>query len=228
MHARPIGERRAGDDDRPEQFRPQRCEDHDRPAGLAVSDHARLAVGVRMAADHLLDEQRFGARDTLDRLSGHRLRQEADEIAGMARLHRDADLAVRLEPANSRTMPGARVDDDERPPLVIDFDVLGRNDAHQHIVHRLIQLAAVSDQFGGILQDMRRSLRDVFPILIAALAQDVQEQDAALARVRPCIRLPTRQTLTSRRPVALGCSSTWFDLTVVQLIEGAGRLRTLI
>jgi hypothetical protein len=27
-------------------------------------------------------------------------------------------------------------------------------------------------------------LRDVFPILIAALTQDVQEQDAALARVR--------------------------------------------
>ena len=66
---------------------------------------------------------------------------------------------------------------------MIDFDVLGRNDAHQRIVDRLIQLAAVDDQFGGILQDMRRGLRDVLPILIAALTHDVQEQDAALARI---------------------------------------------
>ena len=107
-----------------EQFRPQRRQDHDGPAGLAIADHARLAVGFRMAADDLLDEHGFGARDTLDCLSGHRLRQEADEIAGMARLHRDADFAVRLEPADSRTMPGARIDHDERPPVEINFDVL--------------------------------------------------------------------------------------------------------
>ena len=80
-------------------------------------------------------------------------------------------------------MPGAGIDDDERPPVEINFDAFGRNDAHQHIIHRLIQLAAVDDQFGGILQDMRRRLRDVFPILVAALTQDVQEQDAALARI---------------------------------------------
>jgi hypothetical protein len=30
---------------------------------------------------------------------------------------------------------------------------------------------------------MRRGLRDVFPILIPASAQDVQEQDTALARI---------------------------------------------
>jgi hypothetical protein len=32
---------------------------------------------------------------------------------------------------------------------------------------RLVQLAAVDDQFGGILKDVGRSLRDVFPVLIA-------------------------------------------------------------
>ena len=183
MHARPIGKRRASDDDRSEQFRPQRRQDHDGPAGLAVSDHARLAVGFRMAADDFLDEHRFGARDAFDRLSWHRLGQEADEIAGMTRLHCDADFAVRLEPADSRTMPGARIDHDERSPIEINFDVFGRNDAHQRIIDRFIQLAAVNDQFGGILQDMRRRLRDVFPILIAASTQDVQEQNAALARI---------------------------------------------
>ena len=65
----------------------------------------------------------------------------------------------------------------------INFDALGWNDAHQRIIDRFIQLAAVDDQFGGILQDMRRRLRDVFPILIAAPAHDVQEQDAALSRI---------------------------------------------
>jgi hypothetical protein len=30
---------------------------------------------------------------------------------------------------------------------------------------------------------MRRRFRDVFPILIAALTQDVQKQNAALARI---------------------------------------------
>ena len=100
---------------------------------------------------------------SLDRLPGHRLRQESDEIAGMARLHRDADFAVGLEAANSRAVSGARVDDDERPPGVIDLDALWWNDAHQHIIDRLLQLAAVDDQFRGILQDMRRGLRRRVP-----------------------------------------------------------------
>ena len=69
-------------------------------------------------------------------------------------------------------------------PLVeINFDAFGRNDAHQYIIHGFIQLAAVDDQFGGILQDMWCRLRDVFPILVAALTQHVQEQNTALARI---------------------------------------------
>ena len=57
---------------------------HDGPAGLAIADHAGLAVGIGMKRDDLFEEDRFGARDVLDRLAGHRLGQEADEIAGMA------------------------------------------------------------------------------------------------------------------------------------------------
>jgi len=123
------------------------------------------------------------ARDALDCLSRHRLRQEAYEIAGMAGFHRNADFAVGLETSDSRTMPGAGIDDDERPAVEIYFDAFRRNDAHERIIYRFIELAAVNDQFGGILQDMRRRLRDVFPILIAASTQDVQEQDAPLASV---------------------------------------------
>ncbi len=81
-----------------------------------------------MQRDDLLEEDRLGARDVLDGLARHRIGQEADEIAGMAGLERDADLAVGLEAADAGTMPGARVDDDERPPRRIDLDARRRND----------------------------------------------------------------------------------------------------
>ena len=100
-------------------------QDHDGPTGLAIADHARLAVGVRMQRDDFFDENRFGARDVLDRLSGHRFGQKADEVAGMTRFHRDADLAVRLEAANAGSVPRARIDHHERPALEIDFHALG-------------------------------------------------------------------------------------------------------
>ncbi|MCY1246084.1 hypothetical protein D9M72_592860 [compost metagenome] len=43
-HAGPIGERRAGDNDRAEELWPERGDDHHGPPGLAIADHARLAV----------------------------------------------------------------------------------------------------------------------------------------------------------------------------------------
>ena len=63
----------------------------------------------------------------------------------------------------------------------IDLHALGRDDAHQRIVDRLLQLAAVDDQFGRVTQDVRCGLGDVLAILVAALAQDVQEQHGTLS-----------------------------------------------
>jgi hypothetical protein len=125
-------------------------------------------------------------------------------------------------------MAGARIDHDERSPIEINFDAFGRNDAHKGIIHRLIQLAAVDEQFRGILQDMWRRLRDVFPVLIAASAQNVQEQDAALARSPSCTPRPKRQALISGRPAGLRFPSTYLHLTVAKFTQGASRHRTLI
>ena len=147
VHAGPIGQRRSGDDDRAEQFGAHGGQHHHRPAGLAVADHAGLAVGLGMQRDDLFEEDRFGARDVLDGLARHRIRQEADEIAGMAGLEGDADLAVGLEAADARAVAGARIDDDERPARRIDLDALRRNDAHQHVVDRPLERAAVDDEF---------------------------------------------------------------------------------
>ena len=84
-----------------------------------------------MQRDHLFEELRFGARDVLDRLAGHRIGQEADEIAGVSRLESDADFAVGLETANSWTVAGPRIDDDEGSLRRIDLDPFGRDDLDQ-------------------------------------------------------------------------------------------------
>ena len=86
---------------------------------------------MRMQRDDFFEEYRLGAGDILDGLARHRLRQEADEIAGMPGLEGDADFAVGLEAADARTVSGARIDDDERSPRRIDLDAGGRNDPHQ-------------------------------------------------------------------------------------------------
>ena len=44
---------------------------------------AGLAVGFGVELDHALEEGGFGVRNVLDRLARYRVREEADEIAGM-------------------------------------------------------------------------------------------------------------------------------------------------
>ena len=124
-----------------------RRQHHDRPAGLAIADHAGLAVGLGMQRDDLFEKDRLGARDVLDRLAGHRLGQEADEVAGMAGLERDADLAVGLEAADAGAVAGARIDDDERPPRHDRSSMPGGGTiAHQAIIDRPLERAAVDDK----------------------------------------------------------------------------------
>ena len=157
-HAGPVFERRPGDDDRPEELGAERGEDHHRPARLAVADHAGLALGLRVAGDHRLEEDRLGAGDVENGLAGHRVGQEADEIGGVAGLHRDADLAVGLEAADARSMPRPRVDDHERPLLRVDRHALGRRDAREQVVHRPLQPPAVEDELSLVVEYVRRDL----------------------------------------------------------------------
>ena len=182
-HAGPVGERRARDDEGTEELGPHGREHHDGPSSLAIADHAGLAFGIGMQRDDLFKEHCFGARNVLDRLARHGVGQKADEITGMSGLERDADLAVRLEPADARAVPGARIDDNERPAQRIDLDSCGRNDAHQGIIDRSLQAAAVDDELDFVLEHMRRSLREMLAVLIAALAHDVPEQHGPLRRI---------------------------------------------
>jgi hypothetical protein len=136
-----------------------------------------------MQGDDFLDEHRLGSRDILDGLAGHRFGQEADEVTGVTGLHCHADFAVSLEAADSRAVAGAGIDHHERASLEIDFHSARRSDAHQAIVHRPLQVSAVDDQIDRIVEHMRCGLGQVLAVLDAALAHDIEEQDAALSRV---------------------------------------------
>ena len=169
----------------PVRFGVDRRHHHDLPTGLAVGDDYRLAFRVRMACRHILDEDRLRATDIFDRLSRHRLWQEADEVAGVTGRHRDADLAVLLHAADAGTVAGARIDDDDGCLGGIDLGAGGRNDAHQRVVHRPLQRAAVAHEFRLELQDVRDLLGALLQVGVAALSQDIERQDGALPGIEP-------------------------------------------
>ena len=138
-----------------------------------------------MQRDHALQEGCLGARDVPDRLPWHWLGQEADEVAGVARLQSNADLACGLETADPRPVPGTRVDDDERTLPRVDLHAARRNDPGQDIVDGARQLAAVDHELGLELQDVGRSLGIVRRIVLAALSHHIEEQDRALKGIGP-------------------------------------------
>src|SRR4051812_8512423 len=129
VYASPVGQRRTGEHDRAGQVRADRAHHHDLPAGLAVADQTRLALGLRVPGDDLLDKARLGQADILDRLTRHRLRQEPDKITGVTGRQRDADLAVVLHAADARPVPGPRVEYDEGALAPIDRYARWRHNA---------------------------------------------------------------------------------------------------
>src|SRR5262249_55124632 len=112
-----------------------------------------------------------------------RIRQEADEVAGMPCLEGDADFAISLEAPDARTVASARIDDDEGALLRIDLDARRRDDADQRIVEGSGGCASVDQKLDGILEYVRGGLGHVLAILITALAHDVPEQERALGGI---------------------------------------------
>jgi hypothetical protein len=94
-----------------------------------------------------------------------------------------SNFAVGLEAANARSMARARVHYDERPPTRLDGYALRRHDAHEAIIDRALERAAVDDELRLVIEDIRHSLGHMLAVLIAALAQDVPKQNRALGCV---------------------------------------------
>src|SRR4029077_17613660 len=187
VDARPIRKRCAGEHNRSDEIRPNSTHHHHLPSRLAITDEAGLAFGLRVALSNDLDETRFGAADVLNRLAWHRLGQETDEVAWMARLHSHANLAVMLHAADSRTGPGARIKHDEGTPCRINLVPGGRDDPHQTVVDRPIEAPSVCNKLELEAQDIRRLSSHVLEMIVAALAQHVEEQYGALARINPIV-----------------------------------------
>ena len=166
----PVGKRGASQQDRPGQFRPGRRHHHDLPAGLAIGDDNRLALGLRVQGRHPFHKHRFRPADILDGLAFHGGRQESHEIAGMAGLQRHADLAFLLHAADARTMAGTWIDNDEGDFGRIGPGSLRWHDPDQEIVHRPGQRAAIQHQIRLIIEHMRNLAGIMFSIDIPALA----------------------------------------------------------
>ena len=186
-HAVPVGERRPGDDDGAEQLGTGRRGHHHLPASLAVADHDRLALRLRMQLDHPLKERGLGLHHVLDGLAGDRIGQEAHEVAGMAGAHGHADLAVGLESADPGPVPGAGVDDHERPLLRIDRDAARRGDPDHAVIHRPGQRRPAEHELAAEAQDMGRPLRHVLVKLVAALTHHVEVEDTSLPSIDPVV-----------------------------------------
>ena len=142
-----------------------------------------LAVRIGMKSDHFLQEHRFGARDVLEGLARHRIGQETNEIAGMAGLESDADLAVGLEAGDARAVPRAWIDDDEWTPPLVDVDALRRDDARKRVVDRPFERTAIDHDLGRIAEHVRRVLGHMLVVLVAALPHHIPEQDVPLRGV---------------------------------------------
>ena len=138
-----------------------------------------------MTRRDVVDEDRLGATDILDRLARHRLRQKADEIARVTRRQRDADLAVLLHAADARTVAGARIDDDDGCLGRIELRVVGWDDADQGIVHGPFQRAPVAHHLRLEMENVRNLLGAVLQVGVAAFPQNIEEQDGALPGVQP-------------------------------------------
>ena len=175
VHAGPIGERRSGEHDRADLFRMDRAHHHDLPAGLAVADQTGFAFGARVALNHRLDKNGLRFAHILDRLTGHRLGQKPNKVAGMAGRESDPDFAVVLHAADAGAMPCARIKDDERPFALVDRGAFGRDDPHKPIIHRARQRAAIEHQLDFEAQHMGRLAGIVLRTIVAALAQHIQK-----------------------------------------------------
>jgi hypothetical protein len=156
-----------------------------------------------MQFDDFLEKCRLCARHILDCLIRHGFGQEAHEIARMPSLKRHTNLAVGLEAADTRAVPGTGVDDNEGTARLVNVHRLGRDNPHQNVVDWSLKCPPVDDKIYFIVEHMRRSLGQMFAILIAALAHHAPIQHASLRgidKIFECRRKDAkrRRELTNR------------------------------
>jgi len=156
---------------------------------------------------YLVDEDGVRMRHILDALAVHRFRGEADEIDRVSEPEGVADLADGLEAADTGSLAGARIDDDDRPLARVELDAGRGKDTDQRVVDRSGQRGAVQHKLEIVNQDRLDAMRAHLRVLIAAPAQNVHEQDRPLREVAPILdeshrRQPAQFIERGRRQLA--------------------------
>jgi hypothetical protein len=181
--AGPIGKRGTGDDDRTHQVGMGGRQYHRCPAALAIAGdqrpRARRMAGVDFTQKSSLRRAHIGQR-----LAGHGLRIEDDEIHRVAVAQRDADLGFALEAADAAAVAGARIDDHPRPAILARrHRAFGRVNAHQRVVDRPLELTAVDDEVVIEGQYRREGFLLARDHRLAALAKRVEKKNPALGAI---------------------------------------------
>ena len=178
----PVRHRRAIDHDRAGNVWPRCGKQHHRPASLAIADQHGFGA-CRMTLGHHAHEFDLRIHDVGHGLARLGIRKEDDEIDRMSRAKRDTHFGIGLEPANARTMPRTRVDDDEWTQRVVDLDAGRRNDANERVVDRPPESAAVRKYLVFVCEQRWLAGALVLDVIISALTQRVPKQRGALNEV---------------------------------------------
>src|SRR5205814_3071713 len=110
----------------------------------------------------------------------------------MTRGERNADFAVVLHAADPRTMPGTWIKDDKRPLAPLDRGARWRDNAHQRVIHRPRKRAPIEQKLGLETQHVRRFASVVLDAVVAALAQNVEQQNGSLPCIDPILNRAVR------------------------------------
>ena len=133
-----------------------------------------------MQLDDFFNERNFGFHDIFDRLTGHGLRREPDQVTRMTCGHGDAQFAVCLETANARPMTCPRINHHKWPHVVVNLDAHRRFDAHQPVIDRSRQVSTTHNELIIIAQNVRFRLGRLFVELVATFPHDVPKKDRPL------------------------------------------------
>ena len=136
-------------------------------------------------------------------LAGHRLGKEDHEIDRVALVHRHADLAVALEPADPRPVPGARVDHDHRRlgriDAIVPAIVAHPRDPEQSVVGGPLEIACVKQKLVVEIQQRRHALPLMRDHVVGAFAQRLEEQNPTFEGVLGIGRVRAGACATSDR-----------------------------
>src|SRR6516164_11423001 len=100
----------------------------------------------------------------------------------MARFQCDANLTIRLEAADPRTMAGARINHHKRTKIRINHNGFWRDNAHQTIIDRPVKLSPVEHKFGRKLEHVRYRV-GLLAKAVTTLAHGIPKEHTALGRI---------------------------------------------